>query len=147
MNTSNPFITTLLLLCLLFGQVSVAMGKTFVSPNTCTMDHLSKSEAMQSEKHASPMTMGYSLSAPKDLSEFDHGSMNCCESGNSAISMNDCCETNCQCTGMLNVLTLAPMQLGLILEPVGNSQISTLVLHTPKTFLDSFKRPPRSLLS
>lgn len=147
MNKSSPFITTLILLCLLLGQASVAVGKTFVSPSACAMDALSQSETMQSEKLASPMLMDHSLSASQDLLGSDYGSMNCCESGASAFSMTECCETSCQCTGMSNVLTLAPTQIAQLLEPTGNSQINTLVLHTPKSFLDSFKRPPRSFLS
>ena len=131
----------------MFGQVSVAVGKTSVSSSTCAMDVLSHSETMQSEKLASPMIMDHSLSAPQDLSGTAHSSMDCCESGGTAFSMTECCETSCQCTGMLNVLTLAPTQMDLSLEPAGNYQISTLVLYTPKTFLDSFKRPPRSFLS
>lgn len=130
----------------MFGQISVAVGKTFVSSSTCAMDVLSHSEMMQSEKLASPMTMDHSMSAPQDLSGSVHSSMECCESGSTPFSMTECCEMSCQCTGMLNVLTLAPMQMDLRLEPAGNHEISTLVLHTPKTFLDSFKRPPRSFL-
>ena len=121
------FTITIIVLSLLFGQVRFVMTETLVSTQPCTMENMSYEH----------------LTHDALLTDSD-AAMQCCESPS---ALHQCCDNGCQCSGVSHMPILAFVFSSTLLELAGNMQIMTSLFHTPQSFWDNFKRPPKPWLS